>query len=341
MDCGSAAGKHPFIMHWRNVATTDLDMIQTWWRLRPLSNIGVLMGGQANLICIDVDGEVGAASLAELEAKFAPLPPTLTQSTGRPDSGTHRIFHVDMLYSDLIRNRARIAPGIDVRANGGLIVAAPSMHASGTRYRWHDENAAIAELPKWMLEIATSAKARQYATSEHGDRPLEEELPFTLPERVARARQDLRREGRPAIQGQNGSKDCLHAALLLIRGWCLYQEDAVKLLLSDYNETCVPPWSVIELQHKAYSAEHDVTDIPWRFKMSNVGGEIVDAIIAAADLELTGKKPDRASTKAPRVKRVKTPEQIAAQAEVKRLRDLEEMRALSTALPSQGDKDDG
>jgi hypothetical protein len=285
-------GKHPFFFKWREIASTDPEMIQMWWRLKPMSNVGVLMGAPSgNLICVDVDGPTGRESLANLEEKYSPLPLTLTQSTGRIDSGQHYFFTVDDIQVDRIRNRARLAPGIDIRANGGLAVFAPSKHSSGQNYSWHDPNAPIATMPDWLYKIAVSVKARKAASSDpSANRPHEEDLPYTLDQRVKLAKKDLKAEGRPAIQGMNGSADCLHAVLLLIRGWCLYEDQAMELLLSEYNPTCIPPWSEVELQHKCHSAENDIQNVPWRYKMSNIGGPIVDAIIAAADRYLDPKR---------------------------------------------------
>ena len=280
-------GKHPFFFKWKELATTDIARITSWWKVKPLANIGLTMGGAHNLVCIDIDGVAGRESLKFLEEQYGDLPITLTQSTGRQDSGEHRIFHTDGIQIDRIRNRAKIAPGIDLKSAGGLIVAAPSKHASGATYAWHDIQTPVAELPAWMIKIAISIKARQAATLDpSAQRPHEEDLPYPHDDRIEMARESLMLEGRPAIQGQNGSAACLHAALLLIRGWCLSQDAALKILVSDYNPICLPPWSEDELMYKCKSAEYNVQAVPWRYKMSNEGGAVVDAIIAAAHREL-------------------------------------------------------
>jgi len=98
------------------------------WRL----NVGLRMGLQpsgSTLIALDVDGD--RSLLAPLEAKHGPLPETLTARTSR---GWHFIYRVPADAG--IRNRVRLAPGVDVRAEGGQIVVSPSRHASGTFYTW-------------------------------------------------------------------------------------------------------------------------------------------------------------------------------------------------------------
>ncbi len=175
VDCRASA-KHPVFAKWRDVATTDPLKLRAWWRKWPRANVGVLMGGVASLVTIDIDGDLGRESLAALEALHSKLPLTLTQSTGRAKGGVHHIFHVDPFYVDWIKNRAHLAPGIDIRSEGGLIVAAPSIHPTGAQYRWIDPTQAIAELPQWLFDLALSRKEQQRVFSSNGTRPSEESL---------------------------------------------------------------------------------------------------------------------------------------------------------------------
>jgi len=286
-DACKAAGKHPMIASWRKVATTDVSLIRLWWKAWPLANVGLLMGGEARLVTIDIDGEEGRASLAKLEATNGPLPVTLAQVTGRAGGGEHRLFRVPThLEIDRVRNRVKIAPGIDVRAEGGLIVAAPSIHPTGTRYRWINDKQRVCVMPDWLFKLATSPKARQEVISTHGSRPPEDKLP-PLSERAQKAREELV-SGRvaPAIQGQNGSRACLHAAIVLIRGCCLPPEVAYDLLWKLYNPLCLPPWSEQELMHKIESAELSVEDVSWGYMIHvddpSPSGRVYDALLREA-----------------------------------------------------------
>lgn len=267
-----APGKHPMFKKWREVATSNPVNLRAWWKAWPLANVGLTMGGQASLVTIDIDGDAGRESLATLEGLHAKLPPTLTQSTGRKGGGEHRLFHVDPFYVDWIRNRAHVAPSIDIRAEGGLIVAAPSLHSSGARYCWHDPNHAIAELPKWLFDLALSKREQQRVFSPSGARPAEEELEkagWPLKKRIAAAKLALPMAP-PAIQGQNGSRDCLRAAFLLVRGFCIPPTEAFDMLWSDYNPRCVPMWDHDELFHKVTDAEITLTNVPWKYKLDAV-----------------------------------------------------------------------
>jgi hypothetical protein len=114
-------------------------------------NVGIATGERSGFFALDEDLKSGGpASLAALPR----LPETLTAATG--SGGHHYLFaHVRGL-----GNRAGLAPGLDVRGDGGQIVAAPSRHWSGGTYRWLDPAAPIAPAPAWMIEALGRSEAR-------------------------------------------------------------------------------------------------------------------------------------------------------------------------------------
>jgi transcriptional regulator with XRE-family HTH domain len=71
---------------------------------------------------------------------------------------------------------------------------------------------------------------------------------------VERARLYLQRmDG--AVSGQGGHDQTFRAARTLVVDFDLDTETALKLLLSDFNPRCTPPWSERELRHKVNSAQ--------------------------------------------------------------------------------------
>ena len=54
-----------------------------------------------------------------------------------------------------IGNRAGVLPKVDVRAQGGYVVAPPSLHVSGKRYTWSltPREVGFADAPAWLLEL--------------------------------------------------------------------------------------------------------------------------------------------------------------------------------------------
>lgn len=132
LDC-SNAGKHPVHGGWQK-EPLDVDRIDRAligdWRF----NIGLRMGDQPGgfrLVAIDVDGP--RELLDPLEMKMGKLPPTLTSKSAR---GLHLIFRVDPSLE--IKNAVKLSKGVDIRSVGGQIVAPPSIHKSGAKYRWLD-----------------------------------------------------------------------------------------------------------------------------------------------------------------------------------------------------------
>jgi hypothetical protein len=162
-------GKVPAVKGGRGCldATTDPQIIASWWREYPAANIGIATGRASGFDVIDLDGDDGEDSLAALVREHGELPETVEQLTG---GGRHLLFrHVDG-----IGNRTAIVPGIDVRGTGGYVIAAPSVHPdSRRRYAWevdhHPLEAPIAEAPTWLVTlISKPAPAQRYGGT---DRP--------------------------------------------------------------------------------------------------------------------------------------------------------------------------
>lgn len=127
-------GKEPLTRHGLKDATTDHKQIRRWWGKWPDANIGIRTGKESGLWVLDVDGSKGKESLARLIEEYGDLPPTPTVITGK---GLH--FYFEYPPDSRISNSAgKIAPGIDVRGDGGYVIAPPSIHPSGRRYQWGD-----------------------------------------------------------------------------------------------------------------------------------------------------------------------------------------------------------
>jgi hypothetical protein len=135
-------------------ATTDRPTIERWWRLEPHYNIAIATGAISKMFAVDVDGFEAEFELRKLETEHGPLPATIETITAR---GRHLYFK----YPDtLVRNSVgRIAPGVDVRGDGGYVLAPPSFHPCGRRYCWSVDSAKLlADAPPWLL-IKISARA--------------------------------------------------------------------------------------------------------------------------------------------------------------------------------------
>lgn len=128
---------------------TEAQVIE-WFERWPAANIAVVTGAISGIVVVDVDVRHGGSSaLAALEKQHGALPSTVEATTG--GGGRHIYFAHP---GREVRNRAGLAPGIDLRGDGGCIVVPPSVHPSGKRYRWKAGHApgqvALADVPVWL-----------------------------------------------------------------------------------------------------------------------------------------------------------------------------------------------
>lgn len=171
-DC-SSPGKHPITRHGLKDATTDIEQVGTWWRRWRYSNIGVATGAPSGIAVIDIDlghrantafDSPGEEKTQEgsrepnnvwdsLGRVIHKLPRTLIGLTG--GGGVHLIYR---RVSELRCTCSRLPgldsdlPGIDLRGDGGYIVAPPSVHRSGRSYEWLDANRPVAAAPVWLKQ---------------------------------------------------------------------------------------------------------------------------------------------------------------------------------------------
>src|SRR5712692_5206036 len=117
-------------------ATTDTETIRHWWTTAPDANVGIRTGAVSGFVVLDVDPRhEGDDSLWELQGRHQRLPDTIMALTG--GGGSHWLFaHPGQ--GVVIRNATSLGglPGLDVRGDGGYIVAPPSWHPNGRRYEW-------------------------------------------------------------------------------------------------------------------------------------------------------------------------------------------------------------
>jgi hypothetical protein len=145
--------KRPATAHGVLDATTDAGVIAAWWRQADF-NIGIATGAASGIMVLDVDDLDAEAELRKLESTHGALPATVEAVTAR---GRHLFFKWPK--QDIRNSASKIAPGIDVRGNGGYIIAPPSLHPSGKRYAWSVDSANVfAQVPAWLLDMISAPK---------------------------------------------------------------------------------------------------------------------------------------------------------------------------------------
>ena len=155
----SNVGKHPRIKNWVNMASVSPDTIRTWWGKWPNDNIGIATGSKSKVDVLDVDPRHGGVeSLQILEKEFGSLPLSVRSITG---GGGFHIYFSRLEHIKRISNSVgKLGRGLDVRGDGGFVVAPPSLHKSGQSYTWCEGQSlrekAPEPLPSWLAEKLTS-----------------------------------------------------------------------------------------------------------------------------------------------------------------------------------------
>ena len=129
--------KKPLTANGFKDATTDPAKIDEWWTVHPDANVGIATGdmsGGLAVIDMDVDKEKDKdgyhAFMRWCDENFLILPDSWLSITGR--GGYH------LMYKSTFSVPSKIGwlEDVDIRANGGYIVAPPSIHPNGARYEW-------------------------------------------------------------------------------------------------------------------------------------------------------------------------------------------------------------
>ena len=160
--CGSLKcqnpGKNPRTAHGFKDARRDQSRVAAWWKRWPDANIGIPTGAPSRLIVLDCDPRNGGPSdRVELIERCGPIPDTAEAITG--GGGRHLYFR----HGGGAVPKA-LALGIDLKGDGGYVVAPPSVHASGNAYQWNGIAGAkallsLAEPPPWLLEYIAAGSS--------------------------------------------------------------------------------------------------------------------------------------------------------------------------------------
>jgi hypothetical protein len=112
-------------------ATLDTERLTEMFRRHPRGLLAIRTGVPSGIAVTDVD-QAGVAAMRELQSRGL-LPRTAAASTG--GGGYHLIYaHPG---GKVCSGSGKYAPGIDSKADGGYIVAAPSVHPRTRQpYRW-------------------------------------------------------------------------------------------------------------------------------------------------------------------------------------------------------------
>lgn len=234
-------GKAPILKDWQQRPWTSPALLQNTYSdgLNLGIHTGWVRGALYCVVVLDLDNRE-AIDWARDNLPATPLRAATSQ-------GEHWYYlHPGPDYR--VGNRAHVGNmALDVRGDGGQVVAPPSMHPSGHCYRWIGESPSSGELtlpvwsPDWFPAPPSPASNLRPASRSAGHQS------------AAKAAEALRKM-QPAVQGQNGSRACFIAAVMLFRRFGLDASTAYDLMWREYNPRCIPPWSEAEMLHKVRDA---------------------------------------------------------------------------------------
>lgn len=194
---------------YQHVLPTDAQLM-AWLAEEPAPDVAIVTGAYSGLLVLDVDGPEGEKAI-----RGRHLPPTPTART--PRDGRHVYFRHP---GGRIRSTVDLLPKVDIRADGGYVVAPP---APGRE--WVDflspEDVDLADVPDWLMDLLTDVSPKRRpapgtgglrrahtqsfftSTETDGTRKDVYVLPCPIPDREGRERE--------AVKTRAAAPEALHA----------------------------------------------------------------------------------------------------------------------------------
>jgi len=148
-------GKIATLADWPNKASADRELVSR--RFSAGQNIAIATGPGSGIVVLDVDGEEGLKLLALYGVS---IDDTLAVKTG---NGFHMYWqHPGFNVSN---SASKIGKGLDIRGDGGYVMAPPSVHPSGHIYTWHNaerfDRSKIKPIPPQLLALIKNGTRRE------------------------------------------------------------------------------------------------------------------------------------------------------------------------------------
>ena len=147
--------------------TTDPEEIRRDFRKWPDANVAIVTGETSGIFVVEADtveghGVDGLASIGALEAEHGPFPETLKAVS--PSGSEHYYFNHPGPGIKIKNSVSEIAPGVDVRGDGGMVIAPPSVKPGVGEYRWLNDMP-VADAPAWLIKAASKQKEAKRSSS--------------------------------------------------------------------------------------------------------------------------------------------------------------------------------
>lgn len=141
--------KRPLLPQWKEYSEKrpTREKVTSWFTENPDANIAIITGEVSGIFVVDLDSSDAEKHAAE-KGGF----------DGTPRVVTGRGSQVYLEHPDYpIPNRANRELKIDIRGDGGYVVAPPSIHGSGRQYKWVEDcsilDVAPVKSPEWVIDF--------------------------------------------------------------------------------------------------------------------------------------------------------------------------------------------
>jgi hypothetical protein len=223
-------------------ATLEENLAVGWFETNTSANIGIACGKKSGIVVLDIDpAHGGNESIEEIYNQHGKLPTTPVAKTG---GGGEHIFFAYPEGLDIRNSAGRLGPGLDIRAEGGYVVASPSIHPNGKCYEWViGLDTPLAPMPQWMIESLKDSPPQATPVSSGGV--------------VANGSRNMHLTSLAGTMRNKGfSEDAMYAALLI------HNREKCNPPLSD-GEVLVIARSVSRYtpKNEPKTEEHKVTDL--------------------------------------------------------------------------------
>lgn len=155
------------VCHGCYAGTTDVDRLTAMWEHLPHALVGIRTGRPSGIFVLDFDMHTtdkdGNNALQRL-MRDGSLFKSVAAKTG--GGGMHLYYRHPGELSVPNDNRGKLAPGVDVKGEGGYVIAPPSAKRGKPSYSW------IPGLDPWSQKIASLSMEALLTITKSDDRPI-------------------------------------------------------------------------------------------------------------------------------------------------------------------------
>ena len=197
-----SAGKHPKDNEWQNTPRPSVPDIYGLWDDSKPPNLGIATGVASGIWVLDIDTDKGGGeTMAALVAEHGKLPETWVAQTG--SGGYHYAWNLPTDFAVKNDQSGHAGQGVDVRGEGGQIVAPPSESDKGPYRVLFDRP--VADAPQWLLDLVRKEDKDPGVIVTAEDLPKPEDLDQVTWKRLTKYAQG-------AVGGLLGRLDAMRAA---------------------------------------------------------------------------------------------------------------------------------